>query len=74
MAGELAALQAQGNQTADKIQEAILLLNQLSAMVKDLQAGGVDPIALDNVTQTLKAATDALNQAVVSNTPGAPAP
>lgn len=78
MAGELAALQAalqaQATQTTDKIQEAVLLLNQLFAMWKDSQTGGIDPVALGNVTTTLKAATDALSAAVTANTPPPPAP
>jgi len=67
---ELDNLTAQVKANTDAEQSAIVLLGQLSDLIK---AAGTDPVALAALTAELDASKTALAAAIVANTPAAPA-
>ena len=68
---DLTKLQDEVAAETDVTQSAIKLLENLSAEIK---AAGTDQAALDSLVQQLDAQKQALADAVVANTPVAPAP
>lgn len=69
MAGELQTLTDQVKANTDTEASAVLLLGQLSDLIKQ---AGTDPAKLAALTQQLDASKEALAAAIVANTPAAP--
>lgn len=67
---DLSALQSEVSENGDAVASAVSLLGSLSQAIKD---AGTDPEALAELTAQLDANTNALAEAVVANTPAAPA-
>jgi chromosome segregation ATPase len=68
---DLTALTAEVERNTAVDQSAIALLNGLAAQIEALKT---DPIALQNLADTMRGSSDALAAAVTANTPVAPAP
>ena len=68
---DLSVLTADVAANGDAVASAVTLLEGLSAA---LAAAGTDPVALAALADQLSSQTAALAQAVVANTPAAPAP
>jgi len=67
---DLTTLTQEVQENQDAIASAVTLLNGLKAA---LDAAGTDPAALQALSDSLSANTDALAAAVAANTPAAPA-
>jgi hypothetical protein len=67
---DLTALTAEVQRNTDVDSSAIVLLNGLAAQIEALKT---DPVALQQLADTMRQSSDALAAAVVANTP-APAP
>jgi hypothetical protein len=65
---ELDTLTTEVKASTDVEQSALVLINGIAAR---LEAAGTDPVALQALTDSLKASREALAAAVVANTPAA---
>jgi chromosome segregation ATPase len=68
---DLTALTAEVERNTAVDQSAIALLNGLAAQIEALKT---DPVALQNLADTMRGSSDELAAAVAANTPAAPAP
>lgn len=67
---DFSAVQTEITENGDAIASAVALLGNLSQQIRD---AGNDPAAIQALADQLDANTQALAQAVVANTPAAPA-